>query len=50
MKESGENNIKINQQLKRVKLGNFEIDNEIVFNYFDRLKAEERDEKLIRPA
>jgi hypothetical protein len=41
-------NIKLNQQLHRVEVSAFEIDNEIVFNYFDRLKAEERDEKLIR--
>ncbi len=40
--------VKINQQLKRIEIKEFEIDNEIVFNYFDRLKAEERDEKLIR--
>ena len=48
MKESGKNNIKLNQQLKRIEVSTFEIDNAIVFNYFDRLKAEERDEKLIR--
>lgn len=48
MKESGKDLIKLNQKLKRVEISAFEIDNEIVFNYFDRLKAEERDEKLIR--
>ena len=48
MKESGKNNIKLNQQLKRIEVSTFEIDNAIVFNYFDRLKVEERDEKLIR--
>ena len=48
MKESGKNNIKLNQQLKRIEVSTFEIDNAIVFNYFDRLKTEERDEKLIR--
>jgi len=40
--------IKLNQQLKRVELQKFEIDNEIVFNYFDKLPASERDEKLVR--
>lgn len=40
--------LKINQKLNRVEISAFEIDNEIIFNYFDRLKAEERDEKLIR--
>jgi hypothetical protein len=40
--------IKLNQQLQRVEVSAFEIDNEIVFNYFDHLKAEERNEKLLR--
>jgi hypothetical protein len=40
--------LKINQQLNRVEVGAFEIDNSVVFNYFNNLKAEERDEKLIR--
>lgn len=40
--------IKINQKLKRVEIQGFELDNEIVFNYFDKLPANERDEKLIR--
>lgn len=40
--------MKLNQKLNRVEISAFEMDNEIVFNYFDRLKAEERDEKLIR--
>jgi hypothetical protein len=40
--------MKLNQKLNRVEISAFEIDNEIVFNYFDRLKAEDRDEKLIR--
>ena len=42
------NTLKINQQLKRVEIKNFELDNEIVFHYFDQLPATERDEKLIR--
>lgn len=40
--------IKINQQLKRLEIKEFEIENEIVFNYFDNLPATERDEKLLR--
>lgn len=40
--------MKLNQQLQRVEIGAFEIDNSIVFNYFNHLKAEERDEKLLR--
>lgn len=40
--------IKLNQQLKRVEISNFEIENQIVFNYFDNLPATERDEKLLR--
>lgn len=40
--------IKINQQLKRLEIKEFEIENQIVFNYFDNLPAAERDEKLLR--
>lgn len=40
--------LRINQQLKRVEIPNFEIENQIVFNYFDNLPATERDEKLLR--
>lgn len=40
--------IKLNQQLKRVEINNFEIDNDIVFTYFDNLPAKERDNKLYR--
>lgn len=40
--------MKLNQQLQRVEVNAFEIDNSIVFNYFNNLKAEERDEKLLR--
>ena len=40
--------IKINQQLKRIEIKEFEIENQIVFNYFDNLPATERDEKLLR--
>ncbi|MDD2200066.1 MAG: hypothetical protein PHE08_10110 [Bacteroidales bacterium] len=41
-------NLKVNQQLKRIEIKEFEIDNQIVFNYFDILPANERDEKLLR--
>ena len=40
--------LSLNQQLKRVEISNFEIENQIVFNYFDNLPATERDEKLLR--
>lgn len=40
--------IKINQQLQRVEIKEFEIGNSIVFNYFDKLPTSERDGKLLR--
>jgi hypothetical protein len=40
--------IKLNQQLKRLEIESFEIENQIVFNYFDKLPVYERDEKLLR--
>ena len=40
--------LKINQQLKRIEIKEFEIENQIVFNYFDNLPATERDDKLLR--
>lgn len=40
--------LKINQQLKRIEIKEFEIENQIVFNYFDKLPAVERDEKFLR--
>ncbi len=40
--------IKINQKLKRVEIQKFELDNSIVFNYFDSLPVNVRDEKLVR--
>lgn len=42
------NTIKINQKIKRVEIQKFELDNEIVFNYFDKLPMKERDEKFFR--
>ncbi|WP_203293592.1 hypothetical protein [Luteirhabdus pelagi] len=41
-------NIKLNQKLKRVEVQQFELDNDIVFNYFDNLPAKERDDKLFK--
>ena len=40
--------LKLNQKLNRVEVDKFEIENSIVFNYFDKLPANERDEKLLR--
>lgn len=40
--------IKLNQQLSRVEIKEFEIENTIVFNYFNNLPTNERDEKLLR--
>jgi hypothetical protein len=40
--------IHLNQKLKRVEIKEFEIENSIVFNFFDNLPAEERDSKLIK--
>ncbi len=48
MKESSKDLIKINQQLKRIEIKEFEIENQIVFNYFDNLSSNERDDKLLR--
>jgi hypothetical protein len=48
MKESSKDIIKINQQLKRIEIKEFEIENQIVFNYFDNLPANERDDILLR--
>jgi hypothetical protein len=40
--------IKLNQQLNRVEIKEFEIENPIVFNYFNNLSVNERDKKLLR--
>lgn len=40
--------LNLNQQLKRVEVKEFEIENSIVFNYFNNLPANERDDKLLR--
>ncbi|WP_339810359.1 hypothetical protein [uncultured Imperialibacter sp.] len=40
--------VSLDQQRKRVEISSFELDNEIVFTYFNKLPASQRDEKLIR--
>lgn len=40
--------IRLNQKLNRVEVKDFEIDNQIVFNYFNNLPLTERDDKLFR--
>lgn len=40
--------LNLNHKLNRIEVKDFEIENEIVFNYFNNLQASERDEKLIR--
>ena len=40
--------IKINQQQKRLEVNSFEISNEVVFNYFNNLSSDERDEKFLK--
>lgn len=40
--------IYLNQKLKRVEVKEFEIENSIVFNFFDNLPTEDRDSKLIK--
>lgn len=40
--------IHLNQQLKRIEISSFEIENQIAFTFFNNLPASERDEKLLR--
>ena len=40
--------INLNQKLGLVEIKDFELSNDVVFNYFNSLPANERDEKLIR--
>ena len=40
--------LKLNQKSKKVEIGSIDISNDVVFNYFDNLPANERDEKLLR--
>ncbi len=40
--------INLNQQLQRIEVKDFEIENPIVFNYFNNLSSSDRDEKLLK--
>lgn len=40
--------VHLNQQLKRIEISSFEIENQIAFNFFNNLQSSERDEKLLR--
>lgn len=40
--------LQVNQKLKRVEIKEFEIENQIVFNYFDNLPTSERDAKFLK--
>lgn len=40
--------LSLNQKNKRVQIDSFEIENEIVFSFFDKLPAIERDEKILK--
>lgn len=40
--------LSLNQKNKRVELESFELDNSVVFSFFDNLPSSERDEKLLR--
>jgi hypothetical protein len=40
--------VNLSQQLKRVEIKDFEIENQIVFNFFNNLSVSERDDKLYR--
>ena len=40
--------ITLNQQTRKIDVAQFVIENEIVFDFFDKLSASEREEKLYR--
>lgn len=40
--------VTLNQQLKRLEVSSFEVENSIVFNYFNNLPVQEREEKFLR--
>ena len=40
--------VKLNQKLKRVEISSFEIENQTVFNYLNKLQASERDGNLLK--
>ncbi|MBM9604117.1 hypothetical protein [Desulfopila inferna] len=40
--------IRLNQKLKRVELKSFEIENQIVFEFFNKLQVDQRDDQLLK--
>jgi hypothetical protein len=40
--------VTLNQQLKRLEVSSFKIENLVVFNYFNNLSASEREDKFLR--
>lgn len=40
--------VNLNQKLKRVELKSFEIENEIIFKYFDSIPSKDRENKLFK--
>ncbi|MDO8610273.1 MAG: hypothetical protein Q7R95_07020, partial [bacterium] len=40
--------VSLDQKLKRVNIDKFELDNQIVFNYLDKLPTEERDNAIFK--
>lgn len=40
--------LSLNQKNNRIQIDSFEVDNQVVFNFFDKMPAAERDEKLLR--
>jgi len=40
--------INLNQKLGRIEIKDFELSNNVVFNFFNNIPVDERDEKLIR--
>ncbi len=40
--------IKLNQKLRRVEVDSFEIDNSVVFEYFNKLPANQREDKMFK--
>jgi len=40
--------VNLNQKLKRLEIKDFEVENEIVFNFFDKVPSNERDEKFLK--
>ena len=40
--------IKLNQKLKRVEIDSFEINNPIVFEFFNKLQVDQREDQLVK--